>query len=613
MLPQIVLDDVRFQELVSEARTRIVRHAPEWTEHNVSDPGITLIELFAWLTEILSYRIDRIPERLHLALLGLVGVVPGEPQRASAELRFMLAGDVLEALVPAGTELASPRAAGGELIVFATNEDLAIPARSLVACRLEREGTSIDVPVDGGTARAGEHPLAIFGDPPSPGGALMLGFEQPIARLVIRVELDCLLAEARNLDLAAPPLAWEASAPGAAWLPAVLIGDETAAFLDGSGVVTLEVPAGAHAAEAGGRELHWLRCRLLEDGRGERQPRYDRAPRLSSVSAATAGAIAGATHACAVTGELVGVSDGVPGSAYQLQQRPVLPLAREEILEVREQGSGGWAPWRRVDSFALSGPYDRHFVLDETAGEIRFGPAVRQPDGGWRRYGAVPPAGAALRLTRYRYGGGSAGNVAPRTLRIMPAPVPGIAAATNPRAATGGVDGESLGSVSERARIDIRERTRAVTAGDFEELTLAASADVARALCAAPPGGGAIRVSVLRRVAPADRRLELDELIPSAALMQTLAAALDERRLLGTSIHLAPVALRPVSVVVDLRASPRADLERVQADVEHALYVFLNPLIGGRRRGRAVAGRAAGRSIRASCSGSCTESRASSS
>ena len=48
MLPEILLDDVRFQELVSEARTRIVRHSPEWTEHNVSDPGITLIELFAW-------------------------------------------------------------------------------------------------------------------------------------------------------------------------------------------------------------------------------------------------------------------------------------------------------------------------------------------------------------------------------------------------------------------------------------------------------------------------------------------------------------------------------------------------------------------------------------
>ena len=83
MLPEILLDDVRFQELVSEARTRIVRHSPDWTEHNVSDPGITLIELFAWLTELLVYRINRIPERLHFGLLQLVGVEPRPPECAT--------------------------------------------------------------------------------------------------------------------------------------------------------------------------------------------------------------------------------------------------------------------------------------------------------------------------------------------------------------------------------------------------------------------------------------------------------------------------------------------------------------------------------------------------
>ena len=88
MLPEILLDDVRFQELVSEARTRIVRHAPEWTEHNVSDPGITLIELYAWLTELLVYRINRIPERLHFGLLALVGVTPRPPECASVMVRW---------------------------------------------------------------------------------------------------------------------------------------------------------------------------------------------------------------------------------------------------------------------------------------------------------------------------------------------------------------------------------------------------------------------------------------------------------------------------------------------------------------------------------------------
>ena len=68
-LPEIVLDDRRFQELVSEARTRIALSCPEWTEHNVSDPGITLIELFAWMTDMLIYRLNRVPERARFLLL----------------------------------------------------------------------------------------------------------------------------------------------------------------------------------------------------------------------------------------------------------------------------------------------------------------------------------------------------------------------------------------------------------------------------------------------------------------------------------------------------------------------------------------------------------------
>ncbi len=55
-----ILDDRRFDDLVGEARALIPAHAPEWTDHNDADPGITLIELFAYLTELLIYRVDRI-------------------------------------------------------------------------------------------------------------------------------------------------------------------------------------------------------------------------------------------------------------------------------------------------------------------------------------------------------------------------------------------------------------------------------------------------------------------------------------------------------------------------------------------------------------------------
>src|SRR5213595_4096686 len=103
-LQQIVLDDRSFQELVNEARLRITRTCPEWTEHNVSDPGITLIELFAWMTEMLIYRVNRIPDKLHVALLELLGIGLEPPSAATTEIRFRLAAPPAERVVIPGGE-----------------------------------------------------------------------------------------------------------------------------------------------------------------------------------------------------------------------------------------------------------------------------------------------------------------------------------------------------------------------------------------------------------------------------------------------------------------------------------------------------------------------------
>jgi predicted phage baseplate assembly protein len=557
VLPQILLDDVRFQELVSEARTRIVRHSPDWTEHNVSDPGITLIELFAWFTEILVYRINRIPERLQFGLLELVGVRPAAPQRAEARVRFLLTEPGSGATVPLGTEVASARTAGADAVVFQTVAELVIEAG--------------DLPVTVGTA--------------PDDAVLVLGFERPIGGLSLRLEIESSRAEGSDIDSESPPLVWEASGVDGRWLSAEVVSDETGGFTLGGGAITVDVPDAAAPARLDGRELHWLRCRITErDAHGKRAT-YSTPPRAGRVEVTIAGASVAASHGATVRGELIGTSEGVPGVSHRLQRAPVLPLVEGETVEVREPGSGRWVGWQVVESFARSGPADRHFVLDTVRGEVRFGPAIRQPDGGWRRYGAIPVAGSAIRLSAYRHGGGSAGNVAPRALRILSSAVAGVASVTNPAAAAGGLDGESLQAARERGRLEIRARSRAVTAEDFEALTLAASPRVARAVCVAPAEPGPIRVHVLPALQPADRQLEYDELVPDEALMTGIAAALDEHRLLGCSVRLAPVRLRGVSVVADVRASPLADLERVQHDVEHALYVYLNPLIGGSPEG----------------------------
>jgi hypothetical protein len=72
MNEQINLDDLTFADLVDEARALIPTIAPDWTDHNPSDPGIVLVELFAWLVEMVQYRMNRISEANYRVFLSLL-------------------------------------------------------------------------------------------------------------------------------------------------------------------------------------------------------------------------------------------------------------------------------------------------------------------------------------------------------------------------------------------------------------------------------------------------------------------------------------------------------------------------------------------------------------
>src|SRR5262245_30235251 len=78
-----VIDDLRYQKLVEEALARVPVHTPEWTNFNDSDPGVTLVQLFAFLTETLLYRANQIPERNRIKFLQLLGMplAPGSAAR----------------------------------------------------------------------------------------------------------------------------------------------------------------------------------------------------------------------------------------------------------------------------------------------------------------------------------------------------------------------------------------------------------------------------------------------------------------------------------------------------------------------------------------------------
>ena len=79
-LPSSNLDDRNFDDLVEDCLLRIPRYCPEWTDHNLSDPGITLIELFAWLTDQMLLRFNQVPRKTlldqKLRLLAFLALPP---------------------------------------------------------------------------------------------------------------------------------------------------------------------------------------------------------------------------------------------------------------------------------------------------------------------------------------------------------------------------------------------------------------------------------------------------------------------------------------------------------------------------------------------------------
>ncbi len=607
------LDNRDFQSLVSEARARITRTCPEWTEHNVSDPGITLIELFAWMTEMLVYRINRLPSKVHIALLDLLGIQLDAPRAASTDVRFRLASAARGRVTIQGrrsttreltattrarktvqtprtpTEVATRRTPTEEPVVFEVAETFVIRPVKLAAYTRYRDGTFEDIGVSAdGQARPQGGEQLPFSALPVAGEAFYLGFDGPLDRLVLQVDVSAERAQGVGSQPDKPPLTWEVSAPGGGWDNAQVLADGTGGFNYGSGIVELQLPKRSAETRVEGdpRLLHWLRCRVVQDrSLGHDDPPYTASPRIRRISTAVVGALVEVTHAASVLHETIGHSDGTPSQSFRLRYAPALPLeGSEETLEIRTDAAAEWVAWERRDSFAESGPHDPHYSFDPVAGELELGPSIRQDDGSWRQHGAIPRKGSVLRVRAYRHGGGQRGNVGADTISVLRTAVKGVTSVTNPAPARGGIDAETLTRAEERAALELRSTYRAVTAADF---TFFAEENrrVARAVCVESEDGVAVHIlpmSSENTAAPARA-----ELIPPQDLRDEVKAELDHRRLLGSPpIPVLPVALVWVSVEVHVRVAAGTDVQAVQRSIEDRLHGYLHPWTGGSPDGR---------------------------
>ncbi|MDQ3735391.1 MAG: putative baseplate assembly protein [Actinomycetota bacterium] len=571
-LPTPNLDDRRFQDIVDEAKRLIPKHCPEWTDHNVSDPGVALIELFAWMTDLTLYRLNQVPDRLYVKFLDLLGISLYPAASARTDILFWLSGPQPESVrVPAGTQVGTVRTEQDDSVVFMTDEERLIVAPHLSACLTESRGAFEDHLSD--ITVVGEE-FPVFRTV-TPGEAVYFGFAESLRGNVVRLRFRASVASA-GVDPRRPPWVWEVLAQGR-WQRCRVLSDETLA-LNRNGAITLIVPPAHDSMVVGPTRAHWIRCRLLEAEPD--QPIFRASPRVKSLEVASLGGVVAAHNGQPAGRESLGRSDGTPGQRIRVRRTPVLPRRQGETIRVIS--NSGPADWSEVADFAGSGPDDRHFTWDSPTGEISFGPGMRELDGSVRQYGAVPPVDAEFVATGYRYGGGNRGNVGARTITWLKSSLPFIGRVENLDPARGGIDGESVENAKLRGPQSVRTNNRAVTAADYERLTLQAAVEVARARCLPPAGdGGPVRVLVVPRSSASPDQLTLEELNLAPEVTARVSSYLDRRRMLTTTVEIRPPTYVGVSVQAHLAGLPGAESASLRSRALGAVYGYVNPVSGG--------------------------------
>lgn len=614
-LPSPNLDDRSFQSIVDDVKRQIGLRCPEWTDHNVSDPGVTLIELFAWMMEMTLYRLNQVPEKNYLKFLEMLGVSLEPPQPARTDLRFRLSRPIEDTdgeeayevtLKPRSTVAGTVRTETEESIEFATDSELKMvrPRMRYVIMAPKRdlaEGED-ELTRDVKEFQPGHGAFQIFSPVPRTGDALYIGFENDVSGNLIQLDVECVTAAATGLNEDYPAQVWEWwNGTTNRWERLETPFDDTFGW-NRPGYIELDMPQNLVPRVLGGRRAYWVRCRYTVDpedvapkGPQNRGPdEYQKPPEITSLFARTVGGTAPASQCTTVFEEVLGQSDGTPGQVFRLKNAPIMPRRPGETVLVGREGAPPeeMQKWTEVVDFSESGPDDLHFTCDSLTGEVAFGPAIPQPDGSARRYGAIPEKGMTIVFSAYRFGGGTQGNVRENQVRVLKSSIPYIAEVTNPRKAHGGQDLEDIERAKMRGRAVLKMRDRAVTAEDFEFLAKRASSGVGRARCIQPAPRhlwtdesdvppGVVKVLIVPALSEAVTVPRPADLRVPERTRRDVERYLDERRLLTTVLEVGEPEYLYVSTDIVLVADPHADAEEVVRRVREKLTAYLHPLTGG--------------------------------
>jgi hypothetical protein len=642
LAPAPALDTRSYQDLVDEALARVPIHNPEWTNFNRSDPGVTLIELFAFLTESLLYRANQIPERNRLAFLSLLGV----PLQPAASARGMITLSNESGVQQTITLHEDIEVRAGQ-VPFRTEIGVdVLPVEARAYCKLPQP----DAPQDlkdyyaalyasyTGKPKPDAKELQLYQTTPLPQSgidvtqtsdrslwiALLLRRSDGVGDDALEAARAALAGNTLNLgivpilddpDAQLSPLGRRAADTEGRLLyqlPAVPesgslgppTGDRTAAYrtldskttvnvLDEPGIVQLTLP------DKNALGL-WLDIDPLEAGVGELPPALDDTKladrvvtwlRIKSASGTAKLLWAGVnavtvTQRARVENEVLPNGAGSPDQAVRLAHTQILP----ETVTLRVGGEN----WHRIDDLYTAG-------AEVPVPDLRLSPGAKQPPRRPSRvytvdpasgviafgdglHGARPPEGARIRAD-YAYGAGRAGNVGANAITASPALPAGIKV-TNPVRTWGGAEAETVAEGEKQVARYLGHRDRLVSAEDFDTIVRRTPGveigrvDVIPAFNPelAPSAPGDAAGAVTLMVIPKIDPAHPDAPEPDQPFLDAICDYIDPRRLVTTEVFLRGPAYKGIWISVGFDPVAGESVAEVRDAIKAALRAFLAPL-----------------------------------
>lgn len=620
-LPITLLDDRRFDDLVAEARQRLVSQLPELTQVVEGDPLYALTDLMAWMTETIIYRANLIPERQRLAFLNLLQIPlrPAQPARGLVAIHSSSKQAQLPALLSDATRLSAGKvmlSTRGELqptplaLRLMIKERLGISDLNAMGVTLNqlRElyhfGAQTAAPFRPRSFTLGTDPLSLQSSLDKKYYLLLHlndkklvvhkdKLRAQLAGKILNIGLAPIIDLPADIARELPPralrwqLLWQQSADSqrAELLPLEVLDDSSRGARQ-SGVVRLKIPNNFQA----------FNSEFTQD------PKYagmNNTPPEAPVDVDPQAIIAWlclsapedpdfslgfmAVNAVDVVAQevlldlVIGMGDGRAGQVASLNRTDVDAASLQ--IEVSENGL--YVPWQPVENFSGSSLNDRVYQFDASTGSVIFGDGIR---------GKRPAPGERIRAARYCAGGGSSGNLPSASVKQLLSANAAELQVQQDWPLSGGLEAESVAQAEKRIPAELRHRDRAVTREDFIQLAQdnpIVPVGRAELIPGLMPGNSldAIQPDVpgvvsLLVMPPAEPALGAAPK-PSAGLLNDLFRYLAPRTLLGTELYVLSPQFIPVALSLSLEVMDRSNLTSIVQAVEKNLLRSLWPLAPG--------------------------------